>query len=238
MAIQSTIIEYDQDGDSFEGHLAWDDGSAASRPCVIVSHAWGGLGEFERGRANALAELGYAAFCLDLYGKGIRGDNPQENAKLIQPFLEDRALLQRRMNLAVAVAGRQDIVDPGRMAAIGYCFGGLCVLDLARVGGSVLGVASFHGLFGPPGNTDGNEITAKVLALHGWDDPMATPEAAVALGVELTAAGADWQLHAYGNTVHAFTNPQANNPDGGTVYSAAADRRSWRALVDFLEELF
>ena len=238
MTIQTTAVDYNQDDTTFEGYFAWDDAAAEPYPCVLVAHAWGGQGEFEQARARALAELGYAAFCIDLYGKGVRGSGPEENAQLIQPFLEDRTLLQSRMQLAVAVAGQQPGVDASRLAAIGYCFGGLCVLDTARVGAAVLGVVSFHGLFHPPGNTQGNAINAKVLALHGWDDPMATPDQAVALAAELTAAGCDWQIHGYGHTLHAFTHPEANDPGFGTVYSEVADRRSWQAMTGFLEELF
>ena len=237
MTIQTQAVDYSQDETTFEGYYAWNETAAAPYPCVLIAHAWGGPGEFEQARARDLAELGYAAFCLDLYGKGVRGTSPEENAELMQPFLEDRAMLQNRLNLAVEVAGGQADVDASRMAAIGYCFGGLCVLDMARVDAAVLGVVSFHGLFHPPGNTEGNAIKAKVLALHGWDDPMATPEQAVALAAELTAAGADWQIHGYGHTVHAFTNPAANDP-GKTVYSESADRRSWQAMANFLEELF
>lgn len=238
MTIQTQAVDYSQDDKTFEGYYAWNDAAAGPYPCVLIVHAWGGLGEFEQARARDLAELGYAAFCVDLYGKGVRGTSPEENAELMNPFLEDRVMLQNRLTLAVEVAGRQPGVDAARMAAIGYCFGGLCVLDMARVGAAVLGVVSFHGIFHPPGNTEGNEIKAGVLALHGWDDPMATPEQAVALAAELTAAGSDWQLHGYGNTVHAFTNPAANDPARGTVYSESADRRSWQAMTNFLEELF
>ncbi len=238
MSIQTRIIDYSQDGKTFEGCLAWDDDGAEPRPAVLVSHAWGGAGDFEHTRARDLAELGYVGFSLDLYGKGVRGSNPDENAALMQPFLDDRALLQKRLRLAVKVAAGQPEVDASRVAAIGYCFGGLCVLDLARVGADVTGVVSFHGLFFPPGNTAGNSIDAKVLALHGWDDPMAAPEQVVALAAELTQAGADWQIHGYGHALHAFTNPEANDPDHGVAYAPSADRRSWRAMVNFLEELF
>lgn len=238
MSIQTSIVEYSQDGVTFEGYLARDDAAAEPRPVVLVSHAWGGAGDFEHARARDLAELGYTGFSLDLYGKGVRGSNPEENAALMQPFLDDRELLQKRMRLAVEVASGQDGADASRVAAIGYCFGGLCVLDLARIGAGLRGVVSFHGLFHPPGNTGGNRITAKVLALHGWDDPMATPENVVALAAELTGAGADWQIHGYGHALHAFTNPQANDPDHGVAYDATADRRSWQAMVNFLEEIF
>lgn len=238
MTVQTKALDYSQDDTTFEGYFAWDDAGAEPRPCVLVSHAWGGQGEFEQARARDLAELGYAAFCVDVYGKGVRGANPEENAALMQPFLDDRALLQSRLTTALDVASQQPGVDASRMAAIGYCFGGLCVLDLARVGAEVLGVASFHGIFYPPGNTEGNEIKAKVLALHGWDDPLAPPEQVVGLAAELTAAGADWQIHGHGHAVHAFTKPEANDPAAGMVYNEAAANRSWQAMRNFLEDLF
>ena len=238
MTIQTKIVEYSHHGTTFEGYLAWDDASTEPRPAVLVSHAWGGAGDFEHARARDLAELGYVGFSLDLYGKGVRGSNPDENAVLMQPFLDDRAMLQGRLQRAIEVASQQDGVDASRMAAIGYCFGGLCVLDLARIGADLRGVVSFHGLFHPPGNTGGNRISARVLALHGWDDPMATPEQVVALAEELTAGGADWQIHGYGHALHAFTNPEANDPDHGVAYDETANRRSWQAMANFLEEIF
>ena len=238
MTIQSRTVEYRRNDTVFEGYFAWNAAAARPVPVVLIAHAWGGVGDFERARARDLAELGYAGFCADLYGKGVRGSGPEENAKLMRPFLDDRSFLQGRLQLAVDVAGRQDGVDASRMAAIGYCFGGLCVLDLARIRSRVQGVVSFHGLFHPPGNTAGNPIDAKVLALHGWDDPLVPPEQVVALAAELTEAGADWQIHGYGHTAHAFTNPEANDPDHGAQYSGSADRRSWQATVDFLGELF
>jgi dienelactone hydrolase len=238
VSIQTRSIDYSQDGQTFEGYLAWDDKNSAPRPGVVISHAWGGAGAFEQERARDLAGVGYVGFCLDLYGKGIRGSSPDQNAKLMQPFLGDRALLQKRMQLAVEVIRGQDEVDASKVAAMGYCFGGLCVLDLARTGMDVRGVASFHGLFVPPGNTAGNKISAKVLALHGWDDPLAPPDQALALAKELTEAGADWQLHAFGHTLHAFTNPEAKDPANGFSYSDSATRRSWKLLVDFLAEIF
>jgi len=218
--------------------MAWDDSAHDPRPGVLVSHAWGGRGEHEENRAERLAELGYVGFALDLYGKGVRGTSKEENAALMQPLLDDRQMLQRRMQLALGQLRKQKEVDTSRVAAMGFCFGGLCVLDLARTGTDVAGVASFHGLFGKPGNTGGNRISARVLVLHGWDDPMATPDQVLELADELTSMGADWQIHAYGNTMHAFTNPDANDPDFGTVYSAAADHRSWQSLQLFLAEIF
>ena len=238
MGLQHRVIEY-SDGDAvFEGRLAWHGDSSAPRPGILVAHAWGGRSANEDGKADQLAELGFAALALDLYGKGKRGSGPDENAALMQPLLDDRALLQRRMRVSLETLRSQPEVEAGSVAAIGFCFGGLCVLDLARTGADIAGVVSFHGLFAPPGNTVGNTISARILALHGWDDPMATPDNVVALAQELSAMDADWQLHAYGNTMHAFTNPAAADPDMGTVYDAAADRRSWQAMTNFLDELF
>lgn len=238
MGIQTRLVEYVDGETVLEGLLAWDDAADSPRPGVMVSHAWAGRREFEDDKARSLAKLGYTGFALNLYGKGVQGGDREENAALMQPFLEDRAMLQRRMRLSLDTMREQAEVDDSRVAAIGFCFGGLCVLDLARSGEDLAGVISFHGLFAAPGNTADKVIKARVLALHGWNDPMAPPEQVLALARELTAQGADWQLHAYGNTMHAFTNPAANEPDFGTVYSAAADRRSWVAMTDFLNELF
>ncbi len=238
MAIQAQTVEYKDGGTVLEAYTAWDDSGSDARPGVLVSHAWGGRGEFEENRAEQLAELGYVGFALDMYGKGARGSSREENAALMQPLLDDRPMLQRRMNLAVEQIRKQREVDASRIAAMGFCFGGLCVLDLARSGADVCGVASFHGIFSKPGNTEGNSISAKVLVMHGWDDPMAKPEQVFELTEELTSMGADWQVHAYGNTMHAFTNPAANEPALGISYSVDADHRSWQNLQLFLAEIF
>ena len=236
--MQERFIEYEHEGATLEGFLACDDADEGERPAVMVVHAWGGRGQFECDKARALAELGYVGFAADLYGKGVLGASVEENAGLMQPFLDDRAMLQSRLTTALATLRSQPEADESRVAAIGYCFGGLCVLDLARIGTNVKGVASFHGLFGAPGNTAGTRITAKILALHGHEDPMVPVDAVVALEQELTQAGADWQIYVYGNAMHAFTNPAANDLNLGAVYERNADRRSWQALMNFLEELF
>jgi dienelactone hydrolase len=236
--IKVRSLEYRHGDATLEGVLAWDDTWQSPMPGVMISHAWGGQGAFEAEKAQRLAEVGYVGFALDLYGKGVRGRNPDENAKLMHPFLEDRALLQARMQESLNVFRAQKEVDKSRVAVMGFCFGGLCALDLARTGADVRGAVSFHGLFTPPGNTAGRRIKAKILALHGNDDPMVPVEQVVGLEKEMTQAGADWQIHVYGNAVHAFTNPEANDPKRGTVYNEAADRRSWQALLNFLEEIF
>lgn len=238
MAIISNTVGY-FDGDvQLEGFFAYDDAVQGRRPAVLISHAWGGRDEFVAEKAKKLAELGYLGFALDMYGKGVLGSGPEENAKLMQPFMDDRALLQRRITAALMAIKQMPWVDDGKIAAIGFCFGGLCVLDLARSGADIAGVISFHGLLGAPDNIVQPDIKAKVLVLHGNDDPMAPVEQVIALQQEMTAAGADWQVHSYGNTMHAFTNPVANDPGFGTVFQPTANQRSWQAMQNFLSEIF
>lgn len=238
MTIQTRQIEYSHGNDTLEGFLAWDDSFSEPRPGVAIAHAWAGRGDFECDKAKALAGLGYAGFAMDMYGKGVRGNSVEENSALMTPFMQDRARLQERVNLGVKVMRDQAEVDAGNTAAMGFCFGGLTVLDLARSGSDVAGVVSFHGMLTPADNLTDPKISAKVLALHGYDDPMATPQNLTDFGTEMTAAGADWQVHAYGNTKHAFTNPLANEPDMGLLYSPLAEARSWVALQNFLAEMF
>lgn len=236
--ITEEYIDYEHNGTQLEGFLARDDADDKPRPAVLIAHAWRGRSEFECDKARELAKLGYAGFAMDLFGKGVLGGSVEENRQLIQPFLEDRVLLQSRMSKALEILCAHSAVDADKVVAIGFCFGGLCVLDLARAGTDIGGVVSFHGLLGKPDNTAGTPMKAKVLVLHGHDDPMVPVDDVIALENELTEAGADWQIHVYGNTLHAFTNPEANDPDFGAVYNAAADRRSWQALMNFLDEVF
>jgi dienelactone hydrolase len=238
MTIQTSSIDYLCGDATHEAFIAWDDANTAPAPGVLVSHAWGGRTELEEGKARWLAGQGYVGVAIDMYGKGIRGSSTEENAALMTPLIENRPELQSRIATALAMMREQPQVDATRCAAMGYCFGGLCVLDLARCGSDVAAVISIHGLFNPPGNTAGTPISAKVLCLHGYDDPMAQPDSMQALALELSDAGADWQIHAYGGTQHAFSNPQANNPDMGTVYSARADARAALATRNFLAEVF
>jgi dienelactone hydrolase len=238
MTIETRLIEYQHGSLTLEGFMAWDARLPGPLPAVAISHTWAGRSEFEQDAALQLARGGYVGFAVDMYGKGVRGGSPEENAALMTPLMQDRELLQQRISAGVAALRQQAEVDPGMVAATGYCFGGLCVLDLARSGSDIKGVISLHGLLDAPGNTIGKQITARVLCLHGYDDPMAPPDSLLELATELTGAGADWQVHAYGNTVHAFTNPAAASPEMGTVYSPVADRRSRQAVMNFLEELF
>ena len=235
--MHTTLFEY-RDGETIcEAFVAAPAQDGARRPAVLVSHAWAGQGSFERERAKALAELGYVGFAIDVYGKGRRGSSIEENSRLMTPFVEDRALLRRRLLAAAAAAAGHPLVDGGRLGAIGFCFGGLCVLDLARAAAPGLrGVVSFHGLLMPPGLGPQGRIAAKALVLHPYDDPMAPPESVATFAREFTEAGSDWQVHMYGHTTHAFTNPEANDPGRGLLYNATAARRAYAAAELFLRE--
>lgn len=185
-----------------------------------------------------LAALGYVGFSIDMYGEGKTGDTKEEKMGLIQPLLDDRALLARRINSAVDKVKTLNFVDASRMGAIGFCFGGLCVLDLARSGARVSGVVSFHGLLFPPQHHASQLITAKILVLHGHDDPMVPVEQVNAFETEMTNAHVDWQLNVYSQTMHGFTNPMANDPAFGTVYNPVIDSRSWIAMKNFFLEIY
>lgn len=238
MAIVSNAVAY-LDGDVvLEAFFAFDDQISGRRPTVLINHTWAGRDDFVAEKAKELAALGYVGFAVDMYGKGVLGASPEENMKLMQPFMADRAMLQQRMKAALAAVRLMPWVDDSKIAAIGFCFGGLCSLDLARTGADIKGVVSFHGLLAAPENTQGNAIKAKILALHGRDDPLVPAEQVLAFEQEMTDAGADWQLHTYGNTLHGFTNPLANDPVFGAVYQPDSDRRSWIAMQNFLTEIF
>lgn len=231
-------LDYSDGDTELEAYAAFE-AAQMQKPLVLIAHDWTGRREFACQAAERIAAMGYVGLALDMYGKGVFGvdGDTDTNAALMGPFAADRGLLRQRIRAAL-VAGRNiPQVDPTRVAAMGYCFGGMCVLELARSGADVLGVVSIHGILAA-GEAINEDIKAKVLCLHGHDDPMVPPEQVLAFETEMTEAGADWQLHAYGSTMHAFTNPAANNPDFGTVYSAKAEQRSYRSLENFLAELF
>lgn len=229
-------ITYHDDDTLLEGYLAFNSDILKPRPAVLVAHDWTGRNDFACQKAEKLAQLGYAGFAIDMFGKGKMGANNEEKMALIQPFLDDRDLLQKRILSAYSALQKIDVVDTTRIGAIGFCFGGMCVLDLARTGADLKGVVSFHGLLYSPGKS--KRIVAKILALHGHDDPMVPPQQVADFQQEMTDAGADWQMNIYGNTMHAFTNPKANDKSFGTVYNSEADKRSWIAMQNFFNEVF
>lgn len=236
--LKTRKIEYYDQEVLLEGYVAVDDKTLEQKPVVLVAHDWSGCNQFAREKAEALAALGYIGFAIDMFGKGKLGETKEEKTNLIQPLMHDRSKLRRRIMAAYEIAKTLEDADAAQVGAMGFCFGGLCVLDLARSGAAVKGVVSFHGLLSAPENLFHAPIKAKVLALHGYADPMAPPEAVTAFANEMTAAKVDWQIHMYGNTLHAFTNPQANDSAFGTVYNALAAARSWTAMKDFFKEIF
>lgn len=238
MAVRGTDLDY-YDGELLCKGRYYRQQSRLPAPVVLVTLAWDGVIQEVHDKAERLAGEGYIALVVDVYGEGKTLSDMADMMPTVQPFMEDRKLLAQRMQAAVVAAKSIPDVGTRNIAAMGYCFGGLCVLDLARGGGSdVAGVISFHGALMAPDPAMGEAINAKVLVLHGEDDPLVPPEQVTAFKAEMNAAGVDWQLHAYGNTVHAFTRTGANDPDFGAVYSESADRRSWADMLNFLEEIF
>jgi len=208
-----------------------------SAPLVLVVHTWAGRDDFVEKKAIELAEEGYVAMAVDMYGDAKVGTSTEENQSLMTPLIEDRDKLKAIINSAVEAGKKIDGVDSSKVAAIGYCFGGLVVLDLARSGTVISGVVSFHGLLMSSDiSTDG--IQAKVLVLHGERDPMVPLSMVDDFQKEMTEAEADWQLHSYGNAYHAFTNKEANDPNLGTQYNENADKRSWQSMMNFFTEIF
>jgi len=236
--IHTEPIVYDGPGGTFEGTVSWDTAIEGPRPGVLVSHAYGGQGEFDTGKAEALAGLGYVGLALDMYGQGVRAADADEAMALMNTLVGDRSLLAARINRALEVLKAHRLVDAARTGAIGFCFGGRCVLDLARSEAVVLGVASFHGIYDAPKPARTGPITASVLVLHGWDDPLGPPDAVVTLANELTARRADWQIVAYGDTSHAFTNPGAQSAETGVMYNPRSTGRAWAVMTDFFSEMF
>jgi dienelactone hydrolase len=214
--------------------------SDGPHPAVLVAHQWSGQSDHERATADKLAALGYVGIAIDVYGKGNRGAlEAADHSGLMMPWATNRAALKQRLMAAVDFAKGHEAVDAGKIAIMGYCFGGLCALDVARSGTTdVKGAISIHGVFGAPNIGPQADISTKVLILHGWEDPMAKPADVEAVAKELTAAKADWQLHAYGHAMHAFTGININMPERGLQYNANADRRSWAATLAFLSEVF
>lgn len=240
MAIVRQTLVYDGPGGPFEGVAAWDDAVEGRRPAVLVLPNILGQKEADNLKAEELAKLGYVALAADVFGQGKRPTFAEADyGRYMNALNADRALLRDRLSASLAALTELPQADPDRTAAIGYCFGGKCVLDMARAGIGILGGVSFHGVYDRPDYENVSPITVKLLVCHGWEDPVAPPEKTVALAQELTESGADWQLHAYGHAGHAFTDvDRKDGPNPKIAYEPRADRRSWRAMVDFLEEVF
>ncbi len=237
--IKTAAVEYRQGEALLEGFVAYDSSGPDRRPGILVVHDWMGVDSYAKRRAEQLAALGYVAFAADIYGKGVRPKDAKEAAGLAGKYKADRALLRSRAKAGLAELARQPHVDPARLAAIGYCFGGTTALELVRSGAELAGVVSFHGGLDTPNPADAKSAKAKVLALHGADDPFVPPEQVKAFEDEMRGAGVDWQLVKYSGAVHAFTRSDTGTDNSkGAAYNERADRRSWTAMKDFFDELF
>jgi dienelactone hydrolase len=238
-------ISYLCDGVTLKGYLAYTGDAHAKRPAVIIAPTWKGLDEFCRQKAQDLAAMGYIAFAADLFGDGVNASNDDEAFKLITPLFTDRSKVRERIVAAYEVISQHPMVDQAAIGAIGFCFGGMTVIELLRSGVDLAGVVSFHGVLGDTLGPlkaklapNAEDIQGSLLILHGYKDPLVKPEDVANIQQEFSRAGVDWQMNIYGDAVHAFTNPLAKNEDGGMLYDPKAAMRSWQAMSNFFEEIF
>lgn len=233
----TTPIEYsDSKGTRLVGQLAQASGSTPA-PGILVVHPWTGLDDFIMEKASLLAQMGYTALAVDLYGDGNRPESLEDKQAMLTPLVEDRALVRDRMTAALDTLKAQSGVDTGKLASMGYCLGGMSSLELARSGADIRGIVSFHGLLAT-GSVPNEKITARILVLHGEADPMIPRDQVSDFMDEMNDAGCDWQLHSYGHAAHSFTFPLATEKEMGMAYDADADRRSWQAMQNFFDEIF
>lgn len=231
-------VTYQQGGQTLEGYLAYDDAFHGKRPGVMVVHEWWGLNDYVKHRADQLAALGYVAFAADIYGKGKTATTAEAAKALAMPFYMNNAAWRER-----ALAGWDQLlkrpeVDPHKVAAMGYCFGGGTALELARSGAAMAGVVSFHGSLSTP-HPEKSQFKGKVLVLHGAEDPNVPMKDVLAFQEEMRQHKVNYQINLYGGAVHAFTNPHAgNDPSKGIAYNEQADKRSWNEMVMFFKEIF
>ena len=231
-------VEYKQGDTVLEGHLAWDDKFKGPRPAVMVVHEWNGIEEYTRNRTEQLAKLGYIAFAADIYGKGVRPSEMSEAAKVSGGFKADNALWRARAQAGLETLKAQKNVDQKKVAAIGYCFGGSTVLEMARAGMELNGVVSFHGNFATKKPAQKDSVKTKILVLHGANDPFVSEDELEDFVEEMQKSGADWQMVSYGKAVHKFSNPHAgSDPSKGFAYDKSADERSWQAMQAFFKEV-
>lgn len=237
-AVVEKPLEYKAGEVLCEGWLAYDDTVSGKRPGVLIIHQWTGVSDHEKEAARKLAGLGYNVLVADIYGQGIR-PQPPAAGKEAGKYKADRALLRARANAALDALVRDSRTDAAKLAATGYCFGGTAAIELARSGAKVLGVVSFHGGLDSPTPADGKHIKAKVLALHGADDPFVPAKDVAAFEAEMKASGVDHKLVKYPGAVHSFTHKAAGNDNSkGAAYHADADRDSWYQMEQFLKRIF
>jgi dienelactone hydrolase len=238
--IVTEAVPYEHDGVKLEGFIAYDDATEEKRPGVLVIHEWWGLNDYAKMRAKQLAEMGYVAMAVDMYGAGVLATTQPEAAALAGKVRGNPKLMRERARAAFDLLSSNKRVDPSRIAAIGFCFGGTCVLELAYSGAELAGAVTFHGGLTAPQADDLQRIKAKFLVLHGADDPLVPPAAVQAYEEGMRKANADWELIAYGGAVHTFSNPAAGteNKARGVAYDAKAAERSWQHMQLFFREIF
>jgi dienelactone hydrolase len=232
--MSAILVPYTDGSTVLEGFAAHT--MPEKRPIVILCHAWNGRDPFICEKTEMMARWGYVGFALDMYGKGIIGKSKEEKADLKKPFREDRSFLQRRLLKGYEAASLHPYGDPEKIAVVGFGFGGLCALDMARSGVDLRGAVSVYGHFDAPPKQ--KPIKAKILVLHGYDDPIVKQEELRKFANELTKEKVDWQAHVYSNTLHAFMNPAVNMPDVGLLYHPTSAQRAWHEIQGFLEEIF
>jgi len=238
-AVQTRAVTYDDHGTKLTGHLYWDDAKTGKRPGIVVYHEWWGLNDYAKKRARMLAELGYVAFAADMYGDDKVTTSPDQARQWMQQVTVDVDLWRERANLGLAQLEASDLVDTQKLAAIGYCFGGGTVLQMAYGGADLRGVVSFHGSLPAAPEEAKSKIKPKILALHGQADAMIPPEVVQNFEAKATAAEANWELVSYGGVRHGFTNPDAGKAGIANLkYDAQADARSWARMIDFFAEIF
>ncbi|MCB1276394.1 dienelactone hydrolase family protein [Prosthecobacter sp.] len=236
--IKETTVDYQSGGVTCEGLHVVDTAKTGKLPAVLIIHQWTGLSENEKMRAHMLAELGYNVFAADVYGKGVR-PQPPAAGKEAGKYKSDRKLYRERMLSALEVLNKNEHTDPSKVAAIGYCFGGTGVIELARSGALLKGVVSFHGGLDSPNPADGKNIKGNVLALHGADDPFVPSSDVAAFEQEMKDAKVDYKLVKYPGAVHAFTQKAAGNDNSkGAAYNEAADKASWEEMKAFFSRIF
>jgi len=242
--MERETLKYSCGETTCKGVLVYNEIVKEPRPAIIIAPAWRGLDNFAKKKAEELARLGYVAFAADIYGEGKNVESDEEAAKLMQPLFCDRALLRERICGAYEALIKHRLVDKKRIGAIGFCFGGLTVIELLRSGTPVRGVVSFHGVLG---NTLGEhhatlasnaeKIKGSLLILHGADDPLVSSEDIVQIQQEFNTAKVDWQMDIYSHTVHAFTNPDVKDTAKGLAFNERANDRSWIAMKNFFDEV-
>lgn len=243
--MKTTNVEYPAKNCLSKGFLAYDNNRTEKRPGVLVAHTWWGCNQFVKDRAIELGNLGYVALAIDLYGDGKVAANPEEAASLMMPLFLDRKLLQDRLLSAFEFLKAHPLVDSDKIGAIGFCFGGLSVIELLRTGSNIAAVVSFHGVLGDAmgqmhatAGIRNKKINGSLLVLHGHNDPLVSSDDIANLEKEMTKNGADWQINIYGNTSHAFMNEEMQDPENGLVYNPKTAKRAWLSMINFFKEIF